>query len=154
MTQQPDELDELLQPTVAPARARPLPWRVQSQFWVAFFGGVPAVTAIALLNARRLGSSARKQWLILLVGLAGVALFLAFLVLKDSSSKTLVRAAGRILAVAIFLVFAWIQRADDRHYQVFGAGDYASLWGPGIAAVIGSIVLLIAVGTAVVMWLR
>lgn len=51
-----DDLDELLQPTVTQAApSGHLPWRLHSQFWVAFFGGIPAVTAIAWINARYLG---------------------------------------------------------------------------------------------------
>jgi hypothetical protein len=139
------ELDELLRPSVAEAPKGRLPWRVNSQFWVAFFGGIPAVTAIAFLNSRRLGSTARKQQWILVAGLVAVAAFLAlyaWLRGTDDSARTM-RIVGRLLAVVLFLVLARIQREDDGRHQVFGSGQYARLWIPGILATVISIVLLI-----------
>ncbi|MGZ5431946.1 MAG: hypothetical protein ACXWH7_03390, partial [Thermoanaerobaculia bacterium] len=107
------ELDDLLRPTVAASvRKGPLPWRVSSQFWVAFFGGIPAVTAIAFLNARRLGASARRQQWILLAGLVAVAAFIALFAWirgMEDGARTM-RIVGRVLAVVLFLVLARIQR--------------------------------------------
>lgn len=142
-----DELDDLLQPTVGrqPARTGPLPWRVASQFWVAFFGGVPAVTAIAFLNARRLGATVRKQRWILVAGLIAASAYLGLVsfVGTEASARSTLRIAGRVVAVLLFLVVARIQREDDGRYQVFGSGEYASLWGPGIlASVLGGLLLV------------
>lgn len=144
MAMSDDELDELLQPTIAPEPRRgPLPWRVSSQFWVAFFGGVPAVTAIAYLNARRLGSTIRKQQLIILSGLLAAAAFVAFVLYVGIDQRSTNRLAGRIVAVLLFLLLARIQRDDDLRHQVFGKGEYASLWAAGIAACLISTVVLI-----------
>jgi hypothetical protein len=141
------ELDELLRPTVAEAPKRRLPWRVASQFWVAFFGGIPAVTAIAFFNARRLGSSGRRQQWIVLAGLAALAAFVAlyaWLRGTDDGLRTM-RIVSRVLAVVLFLVLARIQREDDGRHQVFGSGQYAPLWIPGILAAVMSGVLLIGI---------
>lgn len=146
------ELDELLQPTVAGVPKRRLPWRVSSQFWVAFFGGIPAVTGIALLNARRLGSSPRRQHWIVLAGLLAMAAFLAlFAWLRgtDDGMRTM-RLIARVLAVVLFLVLARIQREDDGRHQVFGSGQYAPLWIPGILAAVISGLLLLALATVTV----
>ena len=147
------ELDELLRPTVAPEVPKGrLPWRVSSQFWVAFFGGIPAVTGIAFFNARRLGASARKQQWIVAAGLAATAAFVAlyaWLRGTDDAPRTM-RIVGRVLAVALFLVLARIQRDDDGRHQVFGSGQYAPLWIPGILAAVISGLLLIVIVTATV----
>jgi len=148
-----EELDELLRPTVAESAPKgPLPWRVSSQFWVAFFGGIPAVTAIAFLNARRLGAPARKQRWILLAGLVAVSVFLALFTWLRSleDGRSMLRIAGRVVAVLLYFVVAHIQRDEDGHHQVFGSGEYASMWLPGIlsvvisaAALIGGAILLV-----------
>jgi hypothetical protein len=124
---------------------RRLPWRVSSQFWVAFFGGVPAVTAIAFLNARRLGATGRKQGWILLAAVAAVFVYVALFAAMRAmdGAPQLMRIAGRAVAVALYLVLAQIQREDDGRHQVFGSGQYASLWIPGILATVLSAALLI-----------
>ncbi len=146
------EMDELLQPTVAAAVPRKLPWRVSSQFWVAFVGGVPAVTAIAFLNAGRLGATASKRRWIIVAGVVAtiVSLALAAWLVTMPDGKRTARIAMRVLAVVLFLVLARIQREDDGRHQVFGSGDYASLWIPGIVASLVSGALV--VGIAVVLW--
>ena len=60
------------------------------------------------------------------------------------------RLYGRIAAVALYLALAALQRKADAHHQVFSDGEYASLWGPGAAAVIvgGTIQPLLLAGTA------
>jgi hypothetical protein len=144
-----DELDELLQPTVAPPPRRgPLPWRVSSQFWVAFFGGIPAVTAIAWLNARRLGSTIRKQQLIILSGILAAAAYIAFVVYLVPAQQSSKRLAGRIIAVLLFLLLARIQRDDELRHQVFGKSRYASLWLAGVLACVISIAVVIAIELA------
>ena len=139
-------LDDLLQPTVAPAEKRPLPWRVSSQFWVAFFGGIPGVTAIAFLNARRLGVSTRKQGMILFAACVACVAFVVLLVVLRAfdTSASILRIAGRSVGVALYLVLAQIQAEDDGRHQVFGGGEYASLWLPGAIATVLSAAALIA----------
>jgi len=136
-----DELDELLQPTVTPVvRSGYKPWRVQSQFWVAFFGGVLAVTGVAFLNSGHLGMSARTRGAILALGGAALAVYVALAVWLVNENAQNLRIAGRLLAVVLFLVLARIQRPADARYQLFADGEYAPLWGVGItASIIGGL---------------
>lgn len=134
------ELDELLMPSIGdvPARDRdaPKPWRLGSQVYVAFFGGVLPVTAIALLNARRLGLRGKPLALIAgagVLGLAGALVVAALLAGERSSS---VRIGARIVALATYGVHYLVQRSADRVYH-FHARDeepYDSLLGPGLIA--------------------
>ncbi|ADB32433.1 hypothetical protein Kfla_3373 [Kribbella flavida DSM 17836] len=142
--------DELLRPTItAGVDLSVRPWRLLPQAYVAFFGGVIAVTVIAFFNARRLGIDAAKRRLILLTGavsLAASAVLVTLLTQDDGSSG--LRVATRIVAVACCLVQLKLQQPMDRAFQLRGA-DYASLWGPGIAAVIGCGILEVGVLAAV-----
>ena len=58
---------------------------------------------------------------------------------QDIEPKTVVRIGSRIIAVLVFAVFYRIQKQADRLYQ-FGSEDgeepYASLWKPGLMAVV------------------
>ena len=137
----------LLQPSLANAPARSLPWRTGSVFWIAFFGGVVPTTVILWLNAQRLGASVQRQRMLLLIGAAGLAAYLGIAIWAAStwdptlavaaarSSRTLIRTLSRGLFVVVYLAQAAILREDDRRYAVFG-GDHASLWVPGLAATI------------------
>lgn len=150
------DLDDLLRPTITNAVQRPLPWRVSSQFWVAFFGGVPAVTAIALLNAGRLGVDVvRRRWIVV-AGIVGFIVTIALMawigVAKEHRSTT--RIVVRVVAVLLYFVLARLQREDDGRHQVFGPGQYASLWGAGIVATLLSFILTVAVGAVTVSALR
>ncbi|TCO51403.1 hypothetical protein EV646_101386 [Kribbella antiqua] len=145
--------DELLRPTIGAGMDLTVrPWRLMSQTYVAFFGGVIASTVIAFLNARRLGVDAAKRRLILLTGAGGlVAVIAVFSLLHTDGSVTSgLRVAIRAVAVVCCLVQLRIQRPMDRAFQLRGV-DYASLWGPGIAVTIGGaiaeavILLLVAV---------
>lgn len=145
--------DELLRPTIgAGVDLSARPWRLMSQTYVAFFGGVIASTVIAFLNARRLGVDAARRRLILLTGAIGlVAVIAVFALLSTDGSVTSgLRVAIRIVAVGCCLVQLRIQRPMDRAFQLRGA-EYASLWGPGLALTIGGAVAeaLILVGVAV-----
>jgi hypothetical protein len=145
MTEREDDLDDLLQPTVTPVvRSGYKPWRVQSQFWVAFFGGVLAVTGIAYINSGHLGVSARKRRVILALGLLALAINVALAAWMSKEQRT-VRFAGRVLAVLLFLALARLQREADSRHQLFGSGEYASLWGAGIFASIAGNVALLAI---------
>jgi hypothetical protein len=132
--------DELLRPTVgAGLDMSARPWRLMSQTYVAFFGGVLASTAVAFLNAGRLGVDAAKRRLILLTGLVGLlAVIGVFVLLYDDAGLTSgVRVSIRVVAVLCCLVQLRLQRPMDRAFQLRGA-DYGSLWGWGIAVTIGS----------------
>lgn len=144
--------DELLRPTIgAGVDLSARPWRLVSQTYVAFFGGVMASTAIAFLNARRLGVAADQRRLILGAGAAGlvVAAVVISLLTADGSSSSGLRVAVRVVAVLACIVQLRIQRPMDRAFQLRG-GEYGSLWGPGIAAVVGCGLLEAALLTAVV----
>lgn len=130
-----DDLDELLRPTVTPVvRSGYKPWRLQSQFWVAFFGGILAVTGVAFINSGHLGMSARSRGVVLAFGAAALAVYVAMIVWFLGGNAQNTRIAGRILAVVLFLVLARLQRAADARYQLFGSGEYAPMWGVGITA--------------------
>jgi Kef-type K+ transport system membrane component KefB len=114
-----DDLNELLRPTLTDARPRPKelmrPYRVSSQGYVAFFGGVLAVTIVALINARRLGMSMRSR--MLMGGAAAVAVtveVIAATLLTGDQSPRLVRT---LAALAAFGVFYWLQRSPERVYE-------------------------------------
>jgi hypothetical protein len=131
--------DELLRPTIAAGvDLKVRPWRLMSQTYVAFFGGVIASTVITFLNARRLGVDAAKRRLILFTGAVGlVAVIAVFALLNaDDDVTSGFRVAVRVVAVLCCLVQLRIQRRLDRAFQLRGA-DYASLWGPGVAVAIG-----------------
>lgn len=134
--------DDLYAPTLG--RVEPLeegerPWRLNSQLWVGFFGGALAVTAIALLNGRRLGLERGRLGAIAGIGLAalvgGLVVSAAF-----NLSGGLFRIDSRATGVVAYLGQSALQRVGNRHYQVYRARndeDYDSLWGPGLAAVFG-----------------
>jgi hypothetical protein len=131
--------DELLRPTIGTGVDMSVrPWRLMSQTYVAFFGGVIASTAIAFLNARRLGVATAKRRLILLTGAVGLAVVLVVFALLTSAGSTnsALRVAVRVVAVVCCLVQLRIQRPMDRAFQLRGT-DYGSMWAPGIAATIG-----------------
>ena len=129
--------DELLRPTIgAGVDMSVRPWRLMSQTYVAFFGGVISTTVIAFLNARRLGVAPDKRRLILLAGAVGLIVAAVVIALLDGSGASGIRVAIRVVAVVTCLAQLRIQRPMDRAFQLRGQ-DYRSLWGPGIAAVIG-----------------
>ncbi|GAB3824611.1 hypothetical protein [Kribbella italica] len=146
--------DELLRPTItANVDLSVRPWRLMSQAYVAFFGGVLAVTLIAFLNARRLGLDASRQRQILAVGVVALVVSAAVVVfLTDDDASSGLRVATRIVAVVCCLAQLRIQRPMDRAFQLRGT-DYKSLWGPGIAAVIGlGLVELVLLAALAVAW--
>jgi hypothetical protein len=129
--------DELLRPTIgAGVDMSVRPWRLMSQAYVAFFGGVISTTVIAFLNARRLGVAPDKRRLILLAGAVGLIVAAVVIALVDSSTVSGVRVAIRVVAVVTCLAQLRIQRPMDRAFQLRGQ-DYRSLWLPGLAAVVG-----------------
>ncbi|MEV5968068.1 hypothetical protein AB0L70_40255 [Kribbella sp. NPDC051952] len=146
--------DELLRPTIgAGVDMSVRPWRLMSQTYVAFFGGVVASTVIAFLNSGRLGVEAAKRRLILLTGLVGlVAVVVVFaLVDGDEDVTSGLRVSSRVIAVVCCLVQLRLQRPMDRAFQLRGT-DYGKLWVPGVAVTIGgaiaeALILLVAART-------
>lgn len=138
--------DDLFQPSLRGVqRKKPAegerPWRLGSQFYVAFFGGPLAVAAIAWFNARRLGMPLSRTWMIPAAGVAGLVATIVAALVVDADLGDSQRLVGRIAAVATFGVLYLLQRAPDRAYHAFADGDedtmYDSLWGPGLAATFG-----------------
>jgi hypothetical protein len=129
--------DDLLQPTVrTPRTTGGQPWRLQSLGYVAFLGGVIAGTTMTFLNAGRLGATLRQRWLVIAAGVLGLAVTIPLVIaLYDPDRGSVYRLAARVVAVLAFLVQAWLVRPHDRAFQLRD-GDYASLWGPGLAAVV------------------
>ena len=149
-TRPADDPDDLFAPALAGrASARreqgERPWRLGSQFYVAFFGGILAGTAIAWINAGRLGVGATRRRLILAIGAAGlVATILAVVVDDpDADASSAVRLTGRIVAVIAFAPLYALQKSADRIYSTYAGRDsedddeYDSLWIPGLAAAVG-----------------
>lgn len=131
--------EDLFTPSISRAAfSGPPPWRVTSQFWVYFFGGVLAGGVIAYLNAGRLGATQRARQAIAALTALGLVLTLAGAALiptEESSSG--VRLATRVIALVIgYLPAARLQRTADRAGQLRGV-EPSSLWGPGAAAVFG-----------------
>ena len=140
--------DALLAPSLAGHvprdRAAAKPWRLNSQVYVAILGGPLAVTVVAAANAGRLRMPGRRIGAIVAIGLAvlvAVAL-LAALADLDSAARLAVQLSGVLAFGPMFL----LQRPFDRIHGVFSPNedddeDHASLWVPGIAAVVlGAIV--------------
>ncbi|MBP2471749.1 hypothetical protein JOF53_000621 [Crossiella equi] len=129
--------DELLRPTIHTRAGDRNPWRLGSMAYVAFFGGVLAVTTIAYLNSGKLGVPARQRRLILVLGGAALAVELVVAgLLAGLVSTSVIRLVIRAIAVLGHLAQSRAQRTQDRVFQLRG-GEHAPLWKPGFAAVLG-----------------
>lgn len=151
-----DTADDLLRPSFAdrtPAQATGTrPWRLSSQAYVAFFGGLLAVTTIAFVNGRRLGLAAGPLALILLAGFGGLAVEVAVLSTMAGAGGSQLRMVARVIALAAWGGMYFLQRVADRRYHHFRSGEddeYAGLLVPGLLASIGlGMVELLLVTTA------
>ena len=162
-----DWRDELLQPTLQDASVPPRvdprsrPWRLASQFYVAFFGGPIAATIVAFENARRLRMPERTcRWIAWIGALATLLLVVAAAVwiaevrVPVGDVRREMRLIPRAAALALFGVFYSMQRMPDRLYAhreaARGAEPYGSLWRFGIASVvIGSVGIALLLFAAV-----
>ncbi len=139
----PNGADDLLTPSLqhrVELSDTPSPWRLSSQVYVAFFGGSLAVTAIALLNARRHAMPRKALILIAVAGLVAFAAVLAVasIIANDGDGGT---PSGLRVAVQLISVVGWgpmflLQRPFDRVFESFGDREYKSLLGPGLLAVL------------------
>jgi hypothetical protein len=152
--------DELLEPTlqdyVAPTDA---PWRLDSQFFVAFFGGPLALAGIAYINALRLGIPKPRRYAVLWIAAGALLAEIVALVvldvtgalggLKDNGTQPL-RLINQAAGVLAYPFVRRVERSADRVYRLSHEDeDYSSLVGPGILAVIvGGLV-----GLGIVAWL-
>jgi hypothetical protein len=134
------ERDELFTPSLTQTRRRILvegerPWRLGSQFYVAFFGGPVGAATVGWLNGGRLQLPQARRVAIAAAGLAAFALAAVLVRAVDSewASPRFLLAATGVLAYA---VSRWLQHAADRRYGIGQEDTYDSLWGPGLAIVL------------------
>ncbi|MGV9773357.1 hypothetical protein [Streptosporangium sp. NPDC003464] len=114
-------------------RARP--WRLQSQGYVALFGGCVAVTVIALINAARLGVPRKGRVLIACAGFAGLILTFV-MVLHPEVSFAAYPWLTRFSAVVVHIVQVGVQKPYDRGVLLLSRGkEHAPMWLPGAVAV-------------------
>lgn len=157
MSEQPSQTtarsgpDDLLTPSLSAAPStmlRERPWRVNSQFWIAFLGGIVPATVVALINARRLGLRPAASRLILAIGSGTFLITLLWLAwqaeaaaslrsLSQPANRVPLRLGTRVLAVLAYLAMARIQRPAERRYRLFYGDTYASLWQPGLMICLG-----------------
>jgi hypothetical protein len=127
--------DELFTPTI---RERPVggkaPWRPQSIFYPAFFGGPLAAATLGVLNARRLALPPGKSVIIAAAGLAAFIGRIAVTASLDENSSA--RLTGTITGLLVWLVVLAFQRRPFRAYA-YGEGEPASLTAAGFAAFLG-----------------
>ncbi|MCM0676921.1 hypothetical protein NCC78_19835 [Micromonospora phytophila] len=130
--------DDLFTPTIAPAayEVRRPPWRPQSLFFPAVLGGPTAVTVLALVNSGRLGLPRRATLTVLGAGVAGlVARVVVTLSAGAAGTERPGRWIGALAGGLVWLAVSATQKGRYRAYELRG-GEPASLWGPGIAAVL------------------
>jgi hypothetical protein len=128
------------------------PWRLRSQYWLALLGGPAAVTAIAVLNARRLQLSAKVQHRMVLGGVLVVLLEFAIAWMaivgfglapdRGARARLLPRWSVSLLNLLWAAALVRWQTPAARQYESFGRGQFASLWRPGFLAAFASAVLL------------
>lgn len=122
-----------LAPTVAPR-----PWRTDSLFWVAFFGGPLAVAGIAFLNARRHDDLDLAKHILFLGAFAYAASIIVYLVgLAAAAPRWSERPTQFAIALVFFLVARRsMLRTEERYVAAHGDG-FSSLWISGVLAVLG-----------------
>ena len=110
---------------------------------MAFFGGVPAVTIIALVNAVRLRAPRRVLAMIAAAGVLGMAAVVAFLEIFFGNGGEGAGPTGLQIGVQVISVLAWglmflAQRQWERIYEIYSTHPepHASLVVPGLVAVI------------------
>jgi hypothetical protein len=143
-----DETDQLFRASLAGYSApNKRPWRLDSQFWAAFFGGPAAAGALAWVNAGRLRLSPARRIAVLSIAAGALvleAVAAAVLAVADIASA-IGESDWRVLGLTVqgggavahpFL--HGVQRTGDRIFRlVCEEADYVSLWRPGLVAVVG-----------------
>lgn len=171
MTPNPVDSDPLFVPTLADRKvaAGEPPWRLESLYLLAFFGGGGAAAWIASRNAIRLGMTERDRRRLLLLGGSFILLHGAFLgclagylgdldgaqgltdpnPLRFQSLRS--RLSVSLASVGLTAILVRIQVRADRLYQIdVGRRDrYSSLWKAGIGAAAVTLVATIAVAASV-----
>lgn len=123
------------------------PWKLSSQFWVAFLGGTFAIAGLSYFNAKRLKLPPDKLRLVMVVGAVGtiatigLALYVGMnfdALATSANSRQLLRFSSRIAALVTYYLLRRIQEPYDRRFGMFYGNDgYDSLWKPGLAATFG-----------------
>ncbi|KYF60393.1 hypothetical protein BE08_01315, partial [Sorangium cellulosum] len=127
------------------------PFRLQSQVWIGVLGGVVPMFLLGMINAGRLRLPAEQRRRMLLLGLAALTVLLVLLSWATFSAygqasadppgfRRGLRLANQILGVLLSLAYSRLQQVADRRFQYAG-GEHASLWIPGIAAILAGFAL-------------
>lgn len=139
-------------------RSGPPPWRLESLYLLAFFGGGAAAALISFFNARRLGMATKASYQMLALGagflvVSGFALAVAAIYgsslpseAAESDFQEKLRSYGllvRLCSLGVAWLLIRIQVREFRLYQIEAGGDagYSSLWLPGFFAALGSTAL-------------
>ncbi len=117
------------------------PWPLAPQVVVAAIGGTIAVSVIAFLNSLRLGQARTARWAVIGLAALGLAVVTAVTVVltgeaAGAAQVRTARIAGGLVAIALHLALAAVQRPADRIYGR-EVGLYDSLRLPGALAVVG-----------------
>lgn len=138
--------DDLFTPTITAEtyRRRRAPWRPQSLLVPAVFGGPATVTVLALVNAGRLGADRSARLAVAGAGVAAVAVRLVLTSLFATDRPVLL--VGALAGAAVGVVATRTQARPFRLAELRG-DEPASLWWPGLAAVvlIGSVETLLLI---------
>ena len=124
----------------------------QATFFVAFFGGPLAAVIFNAWNARIWGRLERDLPLVIATGLVAVAAVVAASVYGAQpdapKSSSQVRVLARVLALAIWGAFVLRHRSMYR-MQALSSLSPRRPWVPGIACVVASVALVMAIGFTV-----
>jgi hypothetical protein len=137
------EHDDLLSPSLTGSKRRQLPagerpWRLGSQFYVAFFGGPLAAGAIGYVNAKRLGLPGPRLTAIAAIGVACfIGAVTAAVVLADAEAGQRPRFMLAVAGAVAYVGARQLQRDADHLYGLNRDDEqaYDSLWGPGLGAI-------------------
>ena len=135
--------DDLFTPSLSGGRlgvppAGERPWRLGSQFYVAFLGGPVAAGLVGYLNGRRLGLPSARLAAIAAMGLASLAAVAVALAVVGGSDNRPLRLLSAVGGVVAYLGIRQLQQGADRRYGVGRRDDetYDSLWLPGLGIVV------------------
>lgn len=167
MAQEPNRQNDLFSPSLQASDVgyNERPWRLSSQFWVAFLGGTLAIAGLSYFNAKRLKLPPDKLRLVVIIGALGTIATIAIAVYvganlesfanESSGVSRYIRLANRVAALLVYYLLRRIQEPFDRRFGMFyGDSEYDSLWKPGLAATFGLgivqaiIVVVISLATA------
>ena len=132
--------DDLFRPTIktVPRPSKP-PYPLLPLITVGVFGGPYGTTALALLNARRLGGPRRLGVMVGLVGLAGVVLMSVAVFEGRGSARAVAALPGLLTALAQLLLL----RGQARYWSARGVGT-APVLPAALAAVAAGVLATVA----------